>query len=64
HSVVCGNMLVHLNQDLVMEINDQILIGTNVTSRLRDVFRRQGKKVLSIKSVKKDEHPTHLKGIL
>jgi NDP-sugar pyrophosphorylase family protein len=64
HSVVCGNMLVHLNQDLVMEINDQILIGTNVVSRLRDVFRRQEKKVLSIRSVKKDEHQTHLKGIL
>lgn len=64
HSVVCGNMLVHLDQNLVMEINDEILIGTNVTSRLRDVFRRQEKKVLSIKPVKKDEHPTHLKGIL
>jgi hypothetical protein len=27
-----------------MEINDQILIGTNVVSRLRDVFRRQEKR--------------------
>ena len=43
HSVVCGNMLVHLNQNLVMEINDEILIGNNVTSRLREVFRRQEK---------------------
>jgi len=64
HSVVCGNMLVHLNQNLVMEINDEILIGRNVTSRLREVFRRQGKKAVSIKSVKKDEHQTHWKGIL
>jgi hypothetical protein len=64
HSVVCGNMLVHLNQNLVMEINDEILIGTNTTSRLRDVFRRQEKKALSIRSAKKDEHQTHWKGIL
>lgn len=64
HSVVCGNMLVHLNQNLVMEINDEILIGANVTSRLREVFRRQDKKAPSIKSIKKDEHQTHWKGIL
>jgi len=60
HSVVCGNMLIHLNQNLVMEINDEILIGTNVTSRLRDVFRRQEKKAAG----KKNEHQTHWKGIL
>ena len=64
HSVVCGNMLVHLNQNLVMEINDEILIGNNVTSRLREVFRRHEKKDLNIGSVKKDEHQTHWKGIL
>ncbi|HEY6183292.1 MAG TPA: hypothetical protein VIW67_13675 [Terriglobales bacterium] len=64
HSVVCGSTLIHLNQNLAMEINDEILIGTNVTSRLRDVFRRQQKKALSIKSVKRDEHPTHSRGIL
>lgn len=64
HSVVCGNMLVHLNQNLVMEINDEILIGNNVTSRLREVFRRQDKKVAPKSPVKKDEHQTHWKGIL
>jgi NDP-sugar pyrophosphorylase family protein len=63
HSVVCGNMLVHLHQNLVMEINDEILIGNNVTSRLREVFRRQDK-VVGKNPVKKDEHQTHLKGLL
>lgn len=63
HSVVCGNLLVHLNQNLVMEINDEILIGNNVASRLREVFRRQDK-VTPKSSVKKDEHQTHWKGIL
>jgi hypothetical protein len=64
HSVVCGNMLIHLNQNLVMEINDEILIGNNVTSRLREVFRRHDKRVLNIKSVKKEEHPSNWKGFL
>jgi len=59
HSVVCGNMLIHLNQNLVMEINDEILIGPNVTSRLRGVFRRHDKKAVA---KHKDEHPTHWKG--
>jgi len=62
HSVVCGSTLVHLQQNLVMEINDEILIGNNVTSRLREVFRRQGK--VTKLSQKKDGHQAHMKGML
>jgi len=62
HSVVCGNMLAHLHQNLVMEINDEILIGSNVSPRLRKVFRRQGKAIKN--SVAKNEHQTYWKGIL
>ncbi len=64
HSVVWGNMLVHLEQNLVVEINDEVLIGNNVSSRLREVFRRQDKNVRMSSPVKKGEHPTHWKGIL
>ena len=45
HSVVYGNTLVHLHQNTAMEINDEILIGTNVSSRLRKVFSRQNQLV-------------------
>ena len=62
HSVVHGNTLVHLQQNTAMEINDEILIGTNVSSRLRKIFSRQSQLVTP--SSEREEHRTHLKGML
>ena len=43
HSVVYTNKLVHLYQNVALEINDEILIGTNQDSPFRRAFRRSSK---------------------
>jgi hypothetical protein len=62
HSVVYGNTLVHLHQNMAMEITDEILIGPIVSSRLRKIFCRQNQLVTS--GATEDEHRTHWKGML
>jgi NDP-sugar pyrophosphorylase family protein len=62
HSVVQGNTLVHLHQNTAMEINDEILIGANVSSRLRKIFSRENQLVTT--SSEKQEPRTQWKGML
>jgi carbonic anhydrase/acetyltransferase-like protein (isoleucine patch superfamily) len=43
HSVVYMNKLVHLYENVILEINDEILIGANQASPFRRAFRRNSK---------------------
>jgi hypothetical protein len=40
HSVVCRSQLAHLGRNLVLDVEDEILVGTNAASPLFRAFRR------------------------
>lgn len=62
HSVVSGSHLVHLHQNLAMEIQDEVLIGINRPTRLAETFRRRTQMIPHTLSTKVQR--VHSKGVL
>jgi len=58
HSVVSGTTLVHLHQNLAMEIYDEILIGRTLQPGLRRAFRRHSQ--LAVSKSTQEERENHL----
>jgi NDP-sugar pyrophosphorylase family protein len=62
HAVVSGTTLVHLHQNLALDIYDEVLIGKTLQPGLRRMFRRHAQP--AFKPTFQEEKQSHAKGAL